>query len=381
MQINMNNNKKSHPAVEFDCDQTQRTHAVRISFVDVVIKGMAGIAVVGIISVFSRSLSTGWHLASTLQLLVSLSITLLFLFHKKLSYSLKVGVIFVAFGVVGVSGLPTFGLAATSTIWLLLACIVSNVLFSRLIGMMSITATFLILTITAFLFVSGKLISPIDFQVHLRSTASWAGMILVNCGGAFIIILAMGTYNRSVLMLMNKVNEQNALIKAQASQIEHLANHDALTGLPSRRLAYDRLVMACSQAERTHSKAAVLFIDLDGFKAVNDSFMHEAGDYVLKTIASRLTESIRKIDTAARQGGDEFLIILNGIDNSEDADIVARKIRAAIAEPIIYAEQILKVGASIGVAVYPDHSDTADELLKTADLAMYTVKKSGDESA
>jgi diguanylate cyclase (GGDEF)-like protein len=294
-----------------------------------------------------------------------------------ITYGVKVGGIFFALGIVGLSGLPTFGLAATSVTWLVLVCILANVIFSRRVGLVVMASTLLVLILFAIAFVTGRLVSPIDFKVHLTSPASWTGMIVVNCGGAFVIMWAMGTYSRSILALMLEVRDQNVQIHEQRNQISHLANHDSLTGLPSRRLARDRLAMACSQAGRDQAKAAVLFIDLDGFKAVNDAFNHEAGDAVLKVVAARLSSSIRRVDTAARQGGDEFLVILNGIDKAEAACMLAEKLGAAIAEPVLYEDHVLHIGSSIGIAVFPDHASDADELLKAADQAMYLVKKSG----
>lgn len=176
------------------------------------------------------------------------------------------------------------------------------------------------------------------------------------------------------------VAERTAEVIAQRDEIERLANHDALTGLPTLRLARDRLTMACEQAKRSKGKAALLFIDLDGFKAVNDTFGHEAGDHVLKTVAGRLIACIRNIDTVARHGGDEFLVILGGILSADAATVVAGKIVTAISEPIPYEGHALTVGSSIGIAVLPEHGAGPEELLKKADRAMYSIKKSGKNS-
>jgi diguanylate cyclase (GGDEF)-like protein len=373
----MNHSEASVPAVPLTDDPALRLRIIRNTFIDTLVKGMAAVASLGLISIFARAPSTGWHLASTLQLGVVVMVFSLFFLHKTLSYGIKVGGIFLAMGIVGLSGLPTFGLAATSVTWLVLASILANVIFSRRVGVIVMASILLVLILFAVAFITGRIVSPIDFKVHLTSPASWAGMIAVNCGGAFVIMWAMGTYSRSILALMQEVRNQNVQIQDQRNQIAHLANHDILTGLPSRGLARDRLAMACSQAGRDQAKAAVLFIDLDGFKAVNDAFNHEAGDAVLKVVAARLAGSIRRVDTAARQGGDEFLVILNGVDKAEDATMLAEKLGAVIAKPISYDGHLLKIGSSIGIAVYPDHASDADELLKAADQAMYLVKRSG----
>jgi diguanylate cyclase (GGDEF)-like protein len=165
--------------------------------------------------------------------------------------------------------------------------------------------------------------------------------------------------------------------QAQHDEIIKLSNHDVLTGLPNLRLARDRLKMVCSQAARNRDMAALLFIDLDGFKRANDTFGHEAGDHILKVVAQRLRCSIREVDTAARLGGDEFIIILNSITDADSAELVAGKIIAVIAEPIYHNDHLLVIGSSIGIALCPDHATDPEDLLKKADEAMYSVKRSG----
>ncbi|MGL1936258.1 MAG: GGDEF domain-containing protein, partial [Fibrobacterales bacterium] len=121
----------------------------------------------------------------------------------------------------------------------------------------------------------------------------------------------------------------------------------------------------------------VLFVDLDGFKNINDSHGHTAGDAVLKAVAERLNECTRKIDTVARVGGDEFLVITGEMSSPKNAELIAEKIIKRLVESVYYEGKEIFVGASIGIAIYPDNGSTSEELLKTADDAMYTVKKSG----
>jgi len=166
-------------------------------------------------------------------------------------------------------------------------------------------------------------------------------------------------------------------IQLQRDQMELMATHDALTGLPGMRLVTDRLQVAISSAARNQRKVALLFIDLDGFKAVNDGFGHDAGDAVLKEIAQRLRQTVRGEDTAARIGGDEFLVILSGLQDLGDVATVAKKLIAAIGKPMAFSGADLQVGASIGIAVFPEHGNTVEALRQMADGAMYTVKKSG----
>ena len=160
-------------------------------------------------------------------------------------------------------------------------------------------------------------------------------------------------------------------------KISHLAHHDALTGLPNRHLFEDRLDHALSQANREESTVALLFIDLDKFKPINDTLGHEAGDTVLKEIAQRLLNCSRVSDTVARVGGDEFVVILEPISHHDDAGRIAKSILEALTAPITKVAEDCHVGASIGIAIYPDNATDPQALMKCADETMYRVKNSG----
>ena len=168
-----------------------------------------------------------------------------------------------------------------------------------------------------------------------------------------------------------------AEVNAQRNELERLATHDHLTGLLTMRLADDRLQVACSGARRSNAKVALLFIDLDGFKAINDQFGHEVGDEVLKMVASRLRENVRAEDTAARIGGDEFVLVLGNLPDPGAAAQVAENIGLALARPIDIDGRSMQVGASIGIAIFPDHSSDLANLRRMADRAMYRVKNAG----
>ena len=158
------------------------------------------------------------------------------------------------------------------------------------------------------------------------------------------------------------------------------AQHDALTGLPNRTLLFDRLSEAIREARRRDNRVGVLFIDLDGFKPVNDQYGHEIGDILLQAFAQRLEQSVRESDTVARLGGDEFVVVLREVETPEDAAQVARKILAGLQQSFQHGALELRLGASIGIALWPDHGDAAGVLLKNADGAMYAVKQSGRSS-
>jgi diguanylate cyclase (GGDEF)-like protein/PAS domain S-box-containing protein len=165
--------------------------------------------------------------------------------------------------------------------------------------------------------------------------------------------------------------------RAMAQQMAHSAHHDFLTGLPNRVLLNDRIGLAAALAARHGKKAAVLFLDLDGFKHINDSLGHQVGDKLLCSVAKRLSGSLRGSDTVSRQGGDEFVMLLAEIEHAEDAALAARRMLSAVAEAHVIDELELHITTSIGVSIYPDDGLDAETLIKNADTAMYQAKENG----
>jgi diguanylate cyclase (GGDEF)-like protein/PAS domain S-box-containing protein len=165
--------------------------------------------------------------------------------------------------------------------------------------------------------------------------------------------------------------------RATALQIAHSAQHDFLTGLPNRMLLNDRIDQAIILARRSKLQVAVLFLDLDGFKHINDSLGHPIGDKLLKSIGLRLVKCVRSTDTVSRQGGDEFVVLLSAVNRPNSAAVTAAKILDAIAKPHSIDQHELHVTASIGVSAYPDDGLNAETLIKNADTAMYQMKENG----
>ena len=163
-------------------------------------------------------------------------------------------------------------------------------------------------------------------------------------------------------------------------QLAHSSKHDDLTGLPNRMLLNDRIDFAIAMAARHKTKLAVLFLDLDGFKHINDSLGHSTGDELLKSIAGRLKTCVRGADTVSRQGGDEFVVLLSDVNRANDAAICAGKILDAVAQLHSINEHDLHVTASGGISIYPDDGDCAETLLKNADTAMYQAKHMGRQA-
>lgn len=170
--------------------------------------------------------------------------------------------------------------------------------------------------------------------------------------------------------------------KASASYLQHLAHFDPLTGLPNRLVLEERLSEALEHARATTTRVALVFVDLNGFKAINDRYGHAAGDRVLITTATRLKRILRVSDTVARIGGDEFVVILQGLapglNLQDEARNICQKIFIELSPPITIGNEQRHIGTSLGVAVFPDHAPSMDRLLHIADLAMYEAKRSGN---
>lgn len=168
--------------------------------------------------------------------------------------------------------------------------------------------------------------------------------------------------------------------KALQQSIWHQANFDSLTGIANRSMMQDRLKNAVEQARRAQGKVALLYIDLNDFKPVNDRLGHEAGDEVLRVVARRIESLVRQSDTVARVGGDEFVVILNQVDARASVDRVAEKVAHEIAQPMEISGTPVTIGAAIGIALFPEDADTPASLLGKADQAMYQSKAGGDSA-
>lgn len=187
------------------------------------------------------------------------------------------------------------------------------------------------------------------------------------------------TFERLIVVTTSALRTYHLLrsmAEAQARML-HMANHDDLTGLPNRTLLHDRINRALARARRIGELGAILFVDIDGFKFINDSFGHSLGDALLRTIAERLQSVIREDDTVARLGGDEFVIVLNSINSPEDALQLAEKIRGLLPLPLEVDGRSILITASIGLSVFPQDGDGSEELLKNADTALYAAKQCG----
>jgi diguanylate cyclase (GGDEF)-like protein len=183
----------------------------------------------------------------------------------------------------------------------------------------------------------------------------------------------------AVRILRHAMERQRIVLELHAARQreQYLATHDPLTGLPNRALFYDRLTQALATASRYDKTLAILFLDLDDFKPVNDTLGHTAGDRLLETVARRLGAVVRRSDTVARMGGDEFTLVLSQVGQAADAAKVAESVLTRVAEPVTLGRAERRVRASVGIAVHPGDGALADTLVRNADLAMYHAKRQG----
>ena len=191
---------------------------------------------------------------------------------------------------------------------------------------------------------------------------------------ASALLVALATF--AILIIYARLNYQNEMKRiATTDRLFHLANHDALTGLANRSLFHDRLSHALTQAARQKTMLSVIFMDLKGFKSVNDNFGHDVGDEVIKLAEERLQGCVRSADTVARQGGDEFILIQEKISGQQDVDYIAKKIKAEFKQPFTVNCQLISVGINIGSALYPINGEDVESLINHADSSMYKDKR------
>ena len=234
----------------------------------------------------------------------------------------------------------------------------------------------------------------VDFRLGERNGLELLREVVPFCAAPCILLTGQGGHDIDVEAM--RAGASDYLVKDELSapllerairyaierkrgeeRLAKLALYDPLTGLPNRVLLRDRLGQEISRASRYDSGVALLFLDLDRFKTVNDSLGHDAGDELLRVCAGRLTRCARKIDTVARIGGDEFVMVLSSIPSTEGAGVVAERILASMAQPFDIGGRELRVTTSIGITFFPHDADSADALLKNADLAMYRAKERG----
>jgi diguanylate cyclase (GGDEF)-like protein len=347
-----------------------RLLALRHAFVDRLWGGMFAIAVIGTpISIF-RAYTTGWMHVYSLHIVLGLLASALYFGRRHIAYRAKLATLIGLFWAVGLSGIFTLGLMGSGVWFLVMSSLLSCIFYSARVGMATAAAATGVLVVAAALFIGGILAIPFDANAYAASVTGWVGLLTATAVMPFIVLAAFGTYQQTVVDLLQEIQQQR-------DRIAELADRDHLTGLPMTNLANDRLQIKLNAAVRAGEKVAVMFIDLNEFKEVNDSAGHEAGDYVLKAIAGRLKDSVRSEETVARVGGDEFLVILGNVKHPRDTIPVAEMIIDAVCRPVDFNGTQFAAGVSIGIAIFPDDATDIAGLRREADRAMYESKRSG----
>lgn len=372
---------QAHGEPDAGIDPDTRLKHIRETFVDDALKGLAWLALCILVMSFWRNFmgpqGLRWPAAFAMVAVSTVLLCSLSLWRRHLSYRFKTTALLFVLFLTATGGLVSFGQAAPTGNFFAMGFFISAILYSRNTVFMLIGSTVLLIACVAIAILTGLHTVTIDLNAAALQPVVWVNLMLTLGLSAGAIATAVGSFTRAMHGLLDDVHRQQIEIKAQRDQIRHLATHDNLTGLPIMRLAIDRSHQAMAHARRSGQKIAFMFLDLDGFKEVNDRHGHEAGDRVLQTVAERLRSAVRSADTAARIGGDEFVVILSDLSHAHFAGDVADKILSAISAPIVYDGQELSVGASIGISIFPDHADELDDLKRVADRAMYAVKASG----
>ncbi|MBL8524521.1 MAG: GGDEF domain-containing protein [Betaproteobacteria bacterium] len=339
-------------------------------FIDQLLVMWALLGTVALLLSISRANFTGWLPIYTAQCAL-LSVTLVFTFFRaRFSPTVKAAYAIASNLLVATSGIYTMGLMSGGAWFFPVAVLLLALFVARQLATWLAWAIFFYILLIGYGFVSGYLKLPAPAESISTSSQQWATYLISAAFFFASLLLMVRYYKRAMADLLAEVRRQH-------DEIARLADYDLLTGLPVARLANDRLEGACLRAERAGDRTALLFLDLDGFKAVNDAAGHDAGDQCLKEIAARLQNSLRAEDTVSRVGGDEFVVIMNSVANADGAAELARKLVETVARPVVVGERTFTLGASIGIAMFPDHGKDGPTITRRADLAMYRVKRSG----
>lgn len=317
-----------------------------------------------------RFFSTGWLPIYSVHLATFGVVMSLHLVRGRLTASVrKVVPLLYLFGSACLS-LFSMGILGFGGLWLVVTSYLVGAMYGTRPGMIAIAVNLALMMIAMALFTRGDMVIPVDANAYIRSAPVWFL--------ASTMMLVLPTVLMKTLTLhKHAVADLAYETELQRQKIEYMATHDYLTGLVLLPLAHDRLQMAIHAARRPGHKVAVLFIDLDGFKQVNDNHGHGAGDHVLRTVGQALKRAIRKGDTASRFGGDEFLVVLANLNPADSVGAIADRIMQEITRPVLFNGRELQVGASMGIAMFPDHGDDPNCLQHLADTAMYAVKRNG----
>ncbi len=347
-----------------------RLAAIRAEIIDRLWLSLFIVAMVGAPLSAMRASTTGWLPIYSMHLALAVLVACIFFIRERLSTTFKLSMIVALFWTIGCAGLASTGMVGPSVWWLSLSILLITALYSVRAGLVAALLTLAVTAVAATGFIQGWLTMPYDANVYIRSVIAWVNVVVAVVLLPLLLFSSVTSFHSSTVQLLEEVDGQREMIR-------QLAMHDELTDAPTLRLATDRLEQAMLGATRSGGHVAVLFIDLDGFKNINDTHGHDAGDAVLKAVAQRCRDVVRADDTLARRGGDEFIAILKEVQDSNAAVVLAQRMLDALASPVAYGGKELRVGASIGVALYPQHALSPADMIRAGDGAMYEAKRSG----
>jgi diguanylate cyclase (GGDEF)-like protein len=321
----------------------------------------------------ARIPQTGWTPVYGVHVGISAGLFFGYVFRHRIPHYVKLSTLTLCLGFVGVSGTLHLGLMGIGVWFLAIIAILMGVAHSPRVGLSIFVLNMVFLCACAVAFIRGDLVTGVDPVAYSTSAQAWTLLIISSAFMPALVLFSFGKYQQTLLALVYDMERQRDLIAEEAM-------YDELTRLPRRQLLFDRIEMLLRRVARHETRGAVLFLDLDDFKQVNDTHGHRAGDAVLLEVASRLKKSLRADDTVARVGGDEFVVLLGDMETRDAAGVVAQKLVEAVREPIKRGNLSIVVGLSVGIAMLPEDGQTSEALYENADAAMYRAKESGKNS-
>ncbi len=332
-------------------------------FIQSVLNILLFLAVVGLPVSLYRIFEFGFLNVYAIQIFLAITVFAAKLFNNKLNINFLKFYIIAIFATLAISDLMQFGVFSAGFFFVIETIFIVSMLYGIRGGTITTSAFLVVMGAIAYAWNQSLFVFPASENTYNQSASVWLILIIcVTITGA-IFYISTAELLKAKKILLNKIHA--------------MATHDFLTGLANLSLIMSKLEKAIAISKRRESKAAVLFIDLDGFKPVNDTFGHEAGDIILYEIGKKLTSSVREMDSVGRIGGDEFLIVLPDIADIKIIESICQRIIAAISKELNYQDSKLNVSASIGIAMYPDNAHNSKLLVKAADMAMYSVKSTG----
>ncbi len=369
----MESEEPEHPEQDAQTSAYAQVQDLKIKFLDSAWLGCVIAALAMAPLSLSRIPQTGWNPVYGVHVGITAGLFLGHVFRKRIPHYVKLSMLTLCLGFIGVSGMLHLGLMGVGVWFLAIIAIMMGVAHSLRVGVSIFILNMIFLSLCGVAFVRGDLVAGVNPGTYVTSTQAWMLLIISSAFMPALVLLAFGKYQQTLVALVYDLEDQRNLIAEEAM-------YDELTRLPRRQLLFDRIEMLLRRVSRHETRGAVLFLDLDDFKQVNDTHGHRAGDAVLLEVAARLKSALRSDDTVARVGGDEFVVLLGDMENRDAAKVVAQKLVEVVRKPIMRGNTAIEVGLSVGIAILPEDGETSDVLYEHADSAMYRAKESGKNS-